>query len=139
MSWALREGVSLHPMPFGGAFVLDEARLAVRQIGCELTALLAGDPTASAGPLRSPTTPAGPVGAEVTPVGERPAGPVGAEGMPAESGRVAPLSAGPADADPAADRDLRADATSSGVSPALAAELRLGVEEGWLIHQEETV
>ncbi|MFL6053927.1 MAG: hypothetical protein ACJ72W_13570 [Actinoallomurus sp.] len=116
MSWALREGVSLHPMPFGGAFVLDEARLAVRQIGSELTALLAGEPTASAGSLRTPATSAGPVGAE---------------DMPAE-GHSAPPPAGPADAGPAAD------ATSSGVSPVLAAEIRLGVEEGWLIHQEET-
>lgn len=130
MSWTLREGVSLHPMPFGGAFVLDEARLAVRQIGSELTALLAGDPTASAGPLRTPATSAGPVGAEARPGGPlhtptTPAGPVGAEDMPAE-GHSAPPPAGPA------------DATSSGVSPALAAEIRLGVEEGWLIHQEET-
>ena len=38
MAWRLRPGVSLHPMPFGGAFVLDAAR----QISFELTQLLTG-------------------------------------------------------------------------------------------------
>ncbi|MCO6010360.1 hypothetical protein NE236_35890 [Actinoallomurus purpureus] len=75
MSWTLRDGISLHPMPFGGAFVLDGARLAVRQISTELAGLLAG---------------------------------------------VDPAPAGPP-------------------PPALAAELHTGVEEGWLIDQEETV
>lgn len=68
----LREGVSLHPMPFGGAFVLDGARLAARQISAELTRLLA--------------------------------------------------AAAPPPADP---------------SPALDAELRLGLDDGWLIQQED--
>jgi hypothetical protein len=74
MAWRLRDGVSLHPMPFGGGFVLDDARLAARQISFELSRLLA----AAAG-------------------------------------------AAPADPPP----------------PALAAELRLGLTDGWLIHQEE--
>jgi hypothetical protein len=73
MAWRLREGISLHPMPFGGAFVLDDARLAARQISSELTRLLAGTATS------------------------------------------------PADPPP----------------PALAAELRLGLDGGWLIHLEE--
>ncbi len=73
MAWRLRDGVSLHPMPFGGAFVVDDGRLAARQISFELTRLLAG------------TIPA------------------------------------PADPPP----------------PALATELRLGLDDGWLIHQEE--
>lgn len=73
MTWRLRAGVSLHPMPFGGAFVLDDAQLAARQISSELTRVLAG--TAST----------------------------------------------PADPPP----------------PLLAAELRLGIDDGWLIHQEE--
>ncbi|MEV5754783.1 hypothetical protein AB0L00_43835 [Actinoallomurus sp. NPDC052308] len=83
-------------MPFGGAFVMDDARLAARQIGSELAALLAGTAAAPAGPGGGDTSPSEPVGSEP-----------GAAGTP-------------------------------GVSPALAAELRLGVEEGWLIHQEET-
>lgn len=49
MTWTLRPGVSLHPMPFGGAFVLDDARLAARQIGSELAALLAGTATTPTG------------------------------------------------------------------------------------------
>jgi hypothetical protein len=73
MAWRLRAGVSLHPMPFGGAFVLDDARLAALQVSPELTGLLAG--TGSA----------------------------------------------PADPPP----------------PVLAAELRLGLDDGWLIHQQE--
>jgi hypothetical protein len=73
MIWKLREDVSLHPMPFGGAFVLDSARLAVRQISSELTRLLAA------------TTPT----------------------------------------------------TSDPPPPALIAELRLGLDDGWLIHQED--
>ncbi|WP_433186701.1 hypothetical protein [Actinoallomurus sp. CA-150999] len=74
MSWRLHDGISLHPMPFGGAFVLDGARPAARQIGSELAALLAGTDPAPAGPP----------------------------------------------------------------PPALAAEIRAGVEEGWLIEQEKT-
>ncbi|GAA4614818.1 hypothetical protein GCM10023195_64890 [Actinoallomurus liliacearum] len=83
-------------MPFGGAFVMDDARLAARQIGSELAALLAGTAAAPAGPDGGDTSPSEPAGSEP-----------GAAGTP-------------------------------GVSPALAPELRLGVEEGWLIHQEET-
>ena len=71
MTWSLRQGVSLHPMPFGGAFVVDAARLAARQISSELTQLIAG----TAPP---PTDP----------------------------------------------------------PPELAAELRLGLEDGWLIRRE---
>jgi hypothetical protein len=59
-------------MPFGGAFVLDDARLAARQISFELTQLLAGSASA---------------------------------------------------ADPP--------------SPALAAELRLGLDDGWLLRRDE--
>ena len=73
MVWRLRAGVSLHPMPFGGAFVMDDARLAARQISSELTRLLAGT-------AQAPTDPPPPV---------------------------------------------------------LAAELRLGIDDGWLIHQRE--
>lgn len=73
MAWRMRAGVSLHPMPFGGAFVLDDARLAARQISSELTRMLVGVAPRPAGPLR----------------------------------------------------------------PALATELRLGVDDGWLIHLEE--
>lgn len=73
MAWRLRAGVSLHPMPFGGAFVLDDARLAARQISAELTRLLSG--------------------------------------------------AGSAPADPP--------------PPVLAAELRLGLDDGWLIHHQD--
>lgn len=73
MIWRLRADVSLHPMPFGGAFVLDSTRLAVRQISSELTGLLTGTGPAPTGPP----------------------------------------------------------------PPALAAELRLGLDDGWLVHQEE--
>ncbi|HEX6473132.1 MAG TPA: hypothetical protein VF069_28840 [Streptosporangiaceae bacterium] len=77
MAWRLRTGVSLHPMPFGGAFVVDDVRLAARQISPDLTRLLtgAGPPPAARGPAGGP--------------------------------------------------------------PALAAELRLGVDDGWLVPQEE--
>jgi hypothetical protein len=77
MAWRLRAGVSLHPMPFGGAFVLDDARLAARQISAELTRLLAA------------------------------------------------AGAGSAPADPP--------------PPVPAAELRLGLDDGWLIHHEDTL
>ena len=72
MVWRLREGIGLHRMPFGGAFVVDDTQLAARQISSELTNLLAGTAT----PLADP-------------------------------------------------------------SSALAAELRLGVHDGWLVHVEE--
>jgi hypothetical protein len=83
MAWRLRAGVSLHPMPFGGAFVLDDGRLAVRQISSDFTQLLAGTAAAQADP----------------PLVDPP----------------------PVDPPP----------------PALAAELRLGLDDGWLIHQDE--
>jgi hypothetical protein len=78
MAWRLRAGVRLHPMPFGGAFVLDDARLAARQISSELTQLLAAATTTA----------------------------------------MAAAAAGPQ-------------------PPALAAEVRLGLDDGWLIHQDE--
>jgi hypothetical protein len=77
MAWRLRAGVSLHPMPFGGAFVLDDVGLTARQISSELTQLLAGAGAAPAGP--PPTDP----------------------------------------------------------PPVLAAELRLGLDAGWLLYQDE--
>ena len=91
MAWRLRAGVSLHPMPFGGAFVVDDVRLAARQISPELTCLLTG-----AAPPR------------------------------ADSSHGAPPPAVPPAVPPAAPP-----------TPALAAELRLGIDDGWLIHQEE--
>jgi hypothetical protein len=72
MAWRLRAGFSLHPMPFGGAFVVDGVRLAARQISPELTLLLTG---------------------------------------------AAPPPAAP--------------------PPALVAELRQGIDDGWLVLQEE--
>ncbi|GAA0320723.1 hypothetical protein NE235_18245 [Actinoallomurus spadix] len=152
MSWTLRDGVSLHPMPFGGAFVLDDARLAARQISSELAALLAGPATASArpgGPGPGPE-PVGPGDADTGPVrsdGTRaaPAQPDRTDRASAQQGGSGPGPVGPDDPDtgPAGwggagigVSDARTGA--GGVSPALAAELRLGVEEGWLIHREET-
>ncbi|GAA4624063.1 hypothetical protein GCM10023196_022710 [Actinoallomurus vinaceus] len=92
MSWTLRDGISLHPMPFGGAFVLDGARPAARQIGSELAALLAG------------TDPA-------------PADPPPPDLVSADLVSVDPVLVGPP-------------------PPALAAEIRAGVEEGWLIEEK---
>jgi hypothetical protein len=85
MAWRLRAGVSLHPMPFGGAFVLDDARLAARQISAELTRLLDG---AGAGASAGPG-----------------------------------VGSAPGDPPP----------------PVPAAELRLGLDDGWLIHHEDTL
>jgi hypothetical protein len=85
MAWRLRAGVSLHPMPFGGAFVLDDARLAARQISSELAQLLTGAGTGT--------------------------------------GTGAGTGVGSAPHDPP--------------PPVLAAELRLGLDDGWLIHQDD--
>ncbi|TGA94383.1 hypothetical protein [Streptomyces sp. MZ04] len=41
--WELAEGITLHPMPFGGGFVLDRARLEAEQVGIDLAGLLTGD------------------------------------------------------------------------------------------------
>ena len=83
MAWRLRAGVSLHPMPFGGAFVLDDARLAARQISSELARLLTG----------------------------------------AGTGTGTGVGVGSAPHDPP--------------PPVPAAELRLGLDDGWLIHQDD--
>lgn len=41
--WRLREGITLRPLPYGGAFVIDQDALALVEIGQDLTKLLTGD------------------------------------------------------------------------------------------------
>jgi hypothetical protein len=41
--WRLRQGITLHPLPYGGAFVIDQDALALVEIGQSLTDLLTGD------------------------------------------------------------------------------------------------
>jgi hypothetical protein len=57
MRLRLQAGLTVHPAPFGGAFVVDRARLAAVEIGDELVALLAGEgvvgPEGLAQPLRA--------------------------------------------------------------------------------------
>lgn len=57
MRLRLRAGLTVHPAPFGGAFVVDRARLAAVEVGDELVALLAAGgvvgPEGLAQPLRA--------------------------------------------------------------------------------------
>ena len=41
--WRLRQGITLHPLPYGGAFVIDQDALALVEIGQDLTELLNGE------------------------------------------------------------------------------------------------